>query len=1162
VNKVVCVLKHEIQPQEMPRIVAYIKEMLEEEKYSSTYIDKLPVRLKELNASQLHGMYTHLEKIKKGSRLKLWENANGSIMTKMEAELAEKQSVVDAKRKKREEELRKLREARAIERAKVVEAKRVIEHIVEQTREKAIKEVKDEEFKRKSNERIDLMKEIMKGEEKQKKLLYGGAAFLVIGIVVIAVATKVIYIIAAGVFFVVVIAGVIFYFAWRAPIFEPMVVTEEDIENRIDIRAEDLRLKAMNELKRQEEEHNARALREQQERRRIRHEKKLIREAEAVARLAELEESFARTMTPPVSVPVAEPVSVLSLAGQELIAGRFSPGGQRPLSAQPQQQDDNLATSQPAIRLLMDKSGKSKSVKFAGIPGPGSPSPAASPTRLQQEREAKIAAAAAAELVKRAKNSITSAEFKLDSIRFFNLDFIHELKMNLLGLVCLIENRSTGTRYISDITFYDDLIGLDKDGDVDFREEITEVNFYNLTEFNMDDVSADKTNYRPLNNEEFIEPVMMKFERMYLRRHGLPTPTASRYNKQFDDSNSITSGNDAHTAGNEMPSVLSSKSSKSSLHSDSGRKSDDGSVRSQGSGRSGKSGKSGKSGLSSVRSKAKSNKHSTKHSQKHSTKNAQSQKQSSSAAAASANGSIGLFGRLRRLIFGEPKIVPMEDNSDRSVLAEYASKSQRMKFTPKPVVHKMMGPMGTSNAMSGKRVGGLHIGGGGSVGSHGSEGQKWSIGTSTGGKLCSGINIIRDQTLKFSLYAIYHDLAPPHMMVHSVVSDYVMDLRDVLDGMVDNIAGLSNKNDLESANKKSFIRGDMRRINMFIRGTTLLTLTMKSIVSELPSPVPQSEPGKLLLDPNESTDDGDAVDNVAATHALAIEDGDGHPDGSGSSDSEENDIDPDHIRARPLSAEQESALHLQYLHINSLSMIDFHSMRLKIPANKSRAISYGRGFTVRLFAIVHCHPQGIEIRSEMSSNNLFTGIKLENENMMQLKVDGEDEDELGRKNTIDFKLNDYGMTLVTLPETEKITVFIYYKVKLEFEAEDTPTDEESRPASKQNTGRPGSKASGRPDSVNSNTSINSSNFLSARNEVLRDGSLLLGSFVCHPDDLVMNVGRPPSVNRSHSVDNDDDDNRPGQCKSALTGVILSNDFEPMCRIDISYTLLGNSDELV
>jgi hypothetical protein len=252
----------------MPRIVAHIKEMLEEEKYGTEFISKLPDRLRELDVPHLLMMHDYIESVEERCRLPLWAKANNQLMTKVTQLLSEESENYEReKRRHLEVALRKER-MQQLEEAKQREFERVMENIREKSRQMAEEEIMEQERKRQMQERINMAKKTFEGEKKRWRLFFLGIFILIAVAVPIIIFVKQLTYLIIALFCDGCLSAFIFWRAYTAGLLsQDSIIPAEKLEHNIRVRAEDLRLKAMNELKEKERLYQEELDREKEEKR-------------------------------------------------------------------------------------------------------------------------------------------------------------------------------------------------------------------------------------------------------------------------------------------------------------------------------------------------------------------------------------------------------------------------------------------------------------------------------------------------------------------------------------------------------------------------------------------------------------------------------------------------------------------------------------------------------------------------------------------------------------------------------------------------------------------------------------------------------------------------------------------------------------------------------
>lgn len=237
-----------------------MSDALKEDKFDRHFSEGMPDRVEEMNNAQLQGIKEHLESTVRRSNFHSWRNANRKVLAAVDEVLNERlwkierevraDEMADTKIHAREEKIfAKQRKKNDIKNA-----------TKENARNAAEKEVMEFEIKRQKEEKVQIMKQQPLAEEQRLQWTYLGIVILAVGFTLSYLATNVILFQALGMLFFIGIAGYVFRIAYFAGIIEPKVVTEEDLENAISIREEELFLKAMyTEKQRQEQNKNAEA---------------------------------------------------------------------------------------------------------------------------------------------------------------------------------------------------------------------------------------------------------------------------------------------------------------------------------------------------------------------------------------------------------------------------------------------------------------------------------------------------------------------------------------------------------------------------------------------------------------------------------------------------------------------------------------------------------------------------------------------------------------------------------------------------------------------------------------------------------------------------------------------------------------------------------------
>jgi hypothetical protein len=288
----------------MPSIATFIKELLTEDKYSGDFIDRVEERIQGLNAAQLQGIYNHLKVTSKEAKAPLWKAANTELMSKIEGILKIRTDEVHKEKKLLEEYYIKQRQKKQ---TKVIAAKekiRVMEMVVGNARRHAEEDVKELELKRQTAERVAILQEIAKAEDRRDFWWKVLAAFYVFALGGVCYAMRAqLFILIPAVFF---LTLVCLFLAYRAHLWtdiKPIVFTEDQIENQIEQKAEVFRKQALSDIRERERKFQERTKRENKERRKLRKEKKAkdeqeieLLENERLERIAQAKMLLAKSM--------------------------------------------------------------------------------------------------------------------------------------------------------------------------------------------------------------------------------------------------------------------------------------------------------------------------------------------------------------------------------------------------------------------------------------------------------------------------------------------------------------------------------------------------------------------------------------------------------------------------------------------------------------------------------------------------------------------------------------------------------------------------------------------------------------------------------------------------------------------------------------------------
>ena len=233
-------------------IAAFIRDALAEEKYGEEFNSKIDDRVQEMNAAQLQGIYKHLESEARKSRSDIWRNANNKIISHVEGLMFERVGEIEKiKKAEEDEEMKeltkdKLKVIRAAENASALEA------VDRNARTQSENEIREAEIDRKRKERTELVMKTAYAQERRDVIwnrlgiFYGTSNLLIIigfSLEAIASATGGLggAIIGGYIGLSSLVCGYWAYHQWKSAIFVPLVVTEEELEEQIDEREDEIR---------------------------------------------------------------------------------------------------------------------------------------------------------------------------------------------------------------------------------------------------------------------------------------------------------------------------------------------------------------------------------------------------------------------------------------------------------------------------------------------------------------------------------------------------------------------------------------------------------------------------------------------------------------------------------------------------------------------------------------------------------------------------------------------------------------------------------------------------------------------------------------------------------------------------------------------------------
>jgi len=256
---------------------AFIHQCLSEDKYGRQYVSEIEDRIESLNYSQLEGMHKVLTESAKNARIHCWKAANEDILQYVEKWRAIKGEEYRRTKALEAELLRKIREKERNRLREIHAKESVIRQLKVNARRDAEKEIADFELNRKSTYKMELYTLVPQAEEKRDKLFKYAAGIFVIGLILsitVGVLIKQVFVIVVGIGLVVILAFVLVRKGIKAGKVAPYEEDEEAIARSVDIREEELFMKAMNQLRKSDEEHRQRMQLDKEERRQRKAERK------------------------------------------------------------------------------------------------------------------------------------------------------------------------------------------------------------------------------------------------------------------------------------------------------------------------------------------------------------------------------------------------------------------------------------------------------------------------------------------------------------------------------------------------------------------------------------------------------------------------------------------------------------------------------------------------------------------------------------------------------------------------------------------------------------------------------------------------------------------------------------------------------------------------
>ena len=231
---------------------AFIHQCLSEEKYGRQFVAEIEDRIESLNYSQLEGIHKVLSESAKNARMHTWKAANEEILVHVEKWRQIKGDEHRRVRALEAELLRKIREKEKNRLREINAKESVIRQLRQNARRDAEIEIVEFEFKRKSTYKIELYDLVPKAEERRYRFFKYAAGSFIIGCIFCITVGIIIgqpFVIVIGIGVLVMVAGYLVLKGIKAGRIAPFEEDEEQIAHSVDIREEELFMKAMNQLK-------------------------------------------------------------------------------------------------------------------------------------------------------------------------------------------------------------------------------------------------------------------------------------------------------------------------------------------------------------------------------------------------------------------------------------------------------------------------------------------------------------------------------------------------------------------------------------------------------------------------------------------------------------------------------------------------------------------------------------------------------------------------------------------------------------------------------------------------------------------------------------------------------------------------------------------------
>jgi hypothetical protein len=231
---------------------SFIHQCLSEEKYGKQYVSEIEDRIESLNYAQLEGMHKVLTESSKNARIHCWKSANDEILKHVEKWKAIKGAEYRRMKELEAELLRKIREKEKNRLREIHAKESVIRQLKNNARKDAEKEIAEYEFQRKATYKMELHALVPKAEEKRNSYFKYAAGSFVVGLILCITAGIIInqpFVIIVGIGLMVLLALLLVRKGIKAGRVAPYEEDEDVIARSVDVREEELFMKAMNQLR-------------------------------------------------------------------------------------------------------------------------------------------------------------------------------------------------------------------------------------------------------------------------------------------------------------------------------------------------------------------------------------------------------------------------------------------------------------------------------------------------------------------------------------------------------------------------------------------------------------------------------------------------------------------------------------------------------------------------------------------------------------------------------------------------------------------------------------------------------------------------------------------------------------------------------------------------